>query len=52
MLKPNMDYANSYQHLKLFLELCVLLVQLQHFQMVFAVKEGEIQTPNGALGQI
>ena len=51
-----MDYANCIQHLKLSLELKVMLVQLQIavsrknsyfrkvFQMLFAVKESEIQT--------
>ena len=59
-----MDYVNCYQHLELFFELCVMLVQLQiavsgnnsysgkDFLILFAVKEGEIQmTPNQALGQ-
>ena len=58
-----MDYANCIQHLELSMELLAMLVQLQiavskknsyfrkGFQMLFAVKESEIQTDSKSVAR-
>ena len=58
-----MDYANCIQHLKLSMELKVMLVHLRiavskknsyfrkGFQMLFAVKESEIQTDSKSVAR-